>query len=175
MAIKWVLAGLIVIGVTLTIGPPIYLYEATYLAKKPVANTTFTLNSEGGVLFSFHGGKGNIITIVVSNNAKSKGNVLVIRMKGPTIPSIILQDKIEENNQKAYKIALPVTGDYSLYLLNPVNSSTTGYIVAVLEKKSPLSQSPEASTILLISIIGGIILGYASGYKPSYKPEAETN
>ncbi len=165
--------GLIILGLILTISPPIYLYETSYIIKQPIANTTFTLNSQSGILFAFHASKGDSLALVVKNTASSNESVLITRITGPGKTGIILQDKVEKGNSIAYKLVLANSGDYSLYLLNPVNTSTTGYIVAALEKKTTLTESPKATTFLIISVVGGIILGFGAGYKPVYNTSRE--
>ncbi len=167
MGRKVVYALLLVVGLILTLTPPVYLSMKTYSTLRPVANETFTFSSAAGILSTFHGEKGDILVLVVANNATKNGSTLVVRLQSGRDGKIILQDKISGGDQKSYRIALPATSDYSLYILNPLNKTSTGLIAAAIRKQVPLYESPSASTLMIVSVIGAILLGFAAGYKPS--------
>ncbi len=159
-------ALLLLTGLILTLAPPIYLSMKTYSTLRPVANETFTFSGAAGILSTFHGEKGDILVLVVTNNATKNGSTLVVRLQSARDGKIILQDKIDGGDQKSYRIALPITSDYSLYILNPLNKTSTGLLVGAIRRQVPLYESPSASTLMIVSVIGAILLGFAAGYKP---------
>ncbi|NOZ31134.1 MAG: hypothetical protein GXO68_04200 [Crenarchaeota archaeon] len=150
--------GIIIVGILLVIAPIIYLYYSQTTTSFTVANSTWTLDGAAGISYLFKSPEGARLALATKSVDSNVTYVVIVKSAKGTL---LLQEKV--NGQGQWKIVLGNEKYYEINIINPLNTTLNGGIVAKLEIDTPLAASPSANAYLVISIIGALIVGWGVG------------
>lgn len=154
---KTISLAILVLGVILVAAPIVYLYYDHTVMSETVANSTWTLNGGSGVSYMFKAPSESILTLATGSVNDNTTYVVIVDSPRGTL----LEESV--TSVRSWRLILAGGDSYEVKIINPLNTTVNGYVLASIEYKVPVAASPSASTYLLIAVLGGILVGWGAG------------